>query len=207
MEMLGRARYVHDTLARGAAPGHVRYFFFAGTGHATVTRLNVTSAGNKLTSAEDAGDGTVPMWSALPRSLQKQLVPGDHTGFFARPAFKAVFYRLLGSTFAAPPLTAAPTVDLSVQALVLQANDPIDLLLVPSAPTTRIEGTIRLERTVDPATPFAAFGAPRRIVYEGPELPHLKFSLAPAGQPGQYRATFLGVPGASAPVHFAVVAP
>src|SRR5262245_50227779 len=39
--LLARARFVHDSLAQGKPPTHVRYFYFAGTGHETVTRVNV----------------------------------------------------------------------------------------------------------------------------------------------------------------------
>ncbi|MCO4054247.1 MAG: hypothetical protein HEQ16_09390 [Bosea sp.] len=50
--LLKRARYVHDTLGKNSAPGNVRYFFFAGTGHGTVTRVNVGIGANVLTSSE-----------------------------------------------------------------------------------------------------------------------------------------------------------
>ena len=41
--LLDRTRFVHDSLARGILPAQVRYFFFAGTGHETVTRANASS--------------------------------------------------------------------------------------------------------------------------------------------------------------------
>lgn len=203
-ELLARARFVHDTLRAGTAPDHVRYFLFAGVGHKTVTRINVGDDGARLTTTDDAGDGTVPLWSALPRSLQKQLVPGDHSGFFKSKAFKAVFYRLLGASFPIPPLMAAETVELSVQSLVLRPDQPIDALLAPLEPVARIEGSIIIERTDDPEKPFKRFRDPAKVVYMGPETPQLKLLLPPLGETGQYRATFLGEPGRSEPVVFAV---
>jgi phospholipase A1 len=108
-EMLGRARFVYDSLARGAAPPEVRYFYFAGTGHETVTRVNVLESGGAypaeemvLTRTEDAGDGTVPFWSALPRAIQKQVVVSEHTKVFRGMPFKRVFYRLLGGNLGIP---------------------------------------------------------------------------------------------------------
>lgn len=203
--MIQRAKFVYDTLASGHPPKHVRYFCFAGTGHATTTRVNVTKSGNKLTTAEDAGDGTVPMWSALPRSLQRQLVLGEHSSFFTRRTFKAVFYRLLGATFPDEPIALAATgVDVSIQALVIEANQPIDLLLVPHIPAIDIQGSILLERTDDPSKPFVAVGAPVRVSYSGPVIPQLKMSLLPLRDPGQYRLRFEGKPGPSGSIAFAV---
>src|SRR5262249_34348627 len=103
-QLLSRARFVHDTLRAGAPPQHVRYFYFAGTGHETLTRVNVIrdSSGKYpadkmvVTRTEGAGDGTVPMWSALPRAAQKQVVVNEHSHVFTGLPFQRFFYRLLG---------------------------------------------------------------------------------------------------------------
>jgi hypothetical protein len=66
--------------------------------------VNVGTSAKQVTRSEDAGDGTVPLWSALPVSAQKQLIVGEHTGFFTETTFKAVFFRLFGKNFATPPI-------------------------------------------------------------------------------------------------------
>src|SRR5262249_1655573 len=98
--LLARARFVHDSLAQGKPPTHVRYFYFAGTGHETVTRVNVLERASSyptsemvVTRTEDAGDGTVPFWSAMPRAVQKQVVVNEHAQVFRGMPFKRVFYR------------------------------------------------------------------------------------------------------------------
>ncbi|MFC0219538.1 hypothetical protein ACFFJ7_14160 [Pseudochelatococcus lubricantis] len=202
--LLERARYVHDTLGRGAAPAHVRYFYFAGTGHKTATRINFGHGEPKITVSDDAGDGTVPVWSAFPRLGQKQAVVGEHASFFTATAFKPVFYRLLGAASPTPPLGVAPAVDLSVHAISLKKSETIELLLVPPSPTGEISGTIALMRTDDPATPFAPFGPPVTVAYKGPAVPQLRLILEPAGQPGLFQAAFTGLPGNSPAVQFAV---
>lgn len=204
--LLARARFVQETLAGGAQPPHVRYFYFAGTGHATPTRINVGSSGQQVTSATDAGDGTVPMWSALPRSGQKQLVFGEHASFFNGVTFKAVFYRLLGARYPVPPLGAAPEIAMSVQSISIRQNDPIDLLLSPSTPVGQIKGEVRLWRTEDPGQSFTQFREPARVSYDGPQLPHLKLVLPAPGKSGLYRIDFVGQPVASSPVVFAATA-
>lgn len=204
--LLKRARYVHDTLGKNSAPENVRYFFFAGTGHGTVTRVNVGIGANVLTSSEDAGDGTVPLWSALPRSLQKQLVVGEHSGFFVGDAFSAVFYRLLGADFPEPPIAlhGASSVALSMKQLLLPKEEAPEVVLIPDLPTNKIAGQLFLERTEKPEAPFVAFGEPVPVSYNGPDIALLKFILPPLNETGQYRVTFKGKPGPSEPVFFAV---
>ena len=203
-QLLARARFVHDTLAKGKPPMQTRYFYFAGTGHKTTTRINVTGAERRMTRSDDAGDGTVPMWSALPKSGQKQLVPGEHASFFTDTTFKAVFYRLLGKSFPTPPLGAAPSARLSVQSIVIKKTDEIELLLVPSAPMRKIAGKLVIERADEADKPFTPFGAPVSVAYEGPATPWLKLHLPPTAQPGLFNIRFDGNPAGSGPALFAV---
>jgi pimeloyl-ACP methyl ester carboxylesterase len=203
--LVERARWVHDTLGNGAVPAHIRYFYFAGTGHETATRVNVASTSKVITRQKDAGDGTVPLWSALPKSGQKQLVVGEHTKFFTETNFKAVFFRLFGKSFPAPPtaLTAA-NATLSVQALTLRKTDTVELLIIPGAPSDKIKGNVILERTDRPEKPFAKVGKAIKVAYSGPPTPSLKLNLPPIGKPGAYRIRFEGEPAAASPVMFAV---
>lgn len=202
--LLARAKFVHDTLATGTAPAHIRYFYFAGTGHKTATRINVGSTGSRVTRSDDAGDGTVPLWSALPVTGQKQLVVGEHSKFFTQSAFKAVFYRLLGKTFSQPPVkVAGETLDLSVQAPIIPKTREIELLLICAVPVFEIKGEVRIERTEDPAEPWVTFRAPVPVVYTGPPLSHLRLLLPATAQSGLFRITFIGQPGGSDPALFA----
>ena len=203
--LVNRARWVHTTLGNGKPPKHVRYFYFAGTGHKTATRVNVGTSAKQITRTEDAGDGTVPLWSALPSSGQKQLVVGEHTKFFTETNFKAVFFRLFGKSFATPPVgVAATTATLSVQALTLRKTDDIELMIIPGAPTTEVKGTIVIERTVAPEKPFAKFGKVVKVAYAGPRVPMFKMHLPPIAKPGVYRIRFEGQPAVAEPVMFAV---
>lgn len=202
--LMARARFVFDTLAAGSPPKHVRYFYFAASGHQTPTRLNVGSAGKVLTRTDDAGDGTVPLWSALPRSKQKQVVIGEHASFFTERAFKAVFYRLLGKSFPAPPVALAGMVALSVHAIMMKPNERVEVVLVPGEPTGQIGGTLVLERTEDEGVSFSEARAPVQVSYSGPEVPKLTLRLPPIAEPGLYQLRFLGQPGSSDPARFAV---
>lgn len=202
--LLARAKFVHDTLQPNKAPPQTRYFYFAGTGHATATRINVGTAGRQITLSDDAGDGTVPLWSALPVTGQKQLVVGEHSKFFTQSTFKAVFYRLLGKTFAQAPLAAAgATLSLSVQAPVIPKMREVELLLVFALPLAEIKGEVTIERSEDPAQPWVTFRAPAPVTYAGPPLSYLRLSLPPTGQSGLFRIAFSGQPTGAEPVMFA----
>lgn len=203
--LVDRARWVHDTLRAGTPPDHVRYFYFAGTGHETATRVNVGSSQKVVTRQQDAGDGTVPMWSALPGTGQKQLVVGEHSKFFTETAFKAVFYRLFGAAFSAPPtsLTAAGAT-LSVQRITLLRTEVVELLIIPGAPAATIQGNVILERTDNGEAGFVGAGAPVPVSYSGPPTPSLRLHIGPIAEAGAYRIRFEGTPIATEPVMFAV---
>lgn len=204
--LVARAAWVYTTLAKGKPPAHIRYFFFAGTGHKTATRINVATSSKLVTRSEDAGDGTVPLWSALPVSAQKQLVVGEHSSFFTEIAFKAVFFRLFGKNFPTPPLGAAgmETAALSVQSLSIRKKDEIELVIAPSTPVDNVKGKVVLERTDGPDKPFAAFREALKVSYSGPPIPLLKLRLPATDEPGFYRARFVGKPSAQKPAQFAV---
>lgn len=207
-ELVARAKWLHVTLGKGKAPANVRYFYFAGTGHKTVTRVNVTTKSRILTRSEDAGDGTVPLWSALPVSAQKQLVVGEHSSFFRENNFAAVFYRLYGKDFPQPPLgvDGGPTVRLSVQSLSIQKGTEIELLLIPSSPADKFEGKVVISRSEGPGKPFATVVSEHPVAYAGPPIPLLKLRLPGVGQPGFHSVDFVGEPASERPIQFIVTA-
>jgi phospholipase A1 len=204
--LVARATWLHSTLAKGKAPAHIRYFYFAGTGHKTATRINVSSNTKQVTRSEDAGDGTVPLWSALPRSAQKQLVVGEHASFFTETTFKAVFFRLFGKSFPTPPLgvDGAVPATLSVQSLTIRKKDEVELVIAPLKPVDSVAGKVVLKRTDGPDKPFVAFGKAMKVSYAGPPIPMLKLHLPATNEPGFYQAHFVGKPSALRPAQFAV---
>jgi pimeloyl-ACP methyl ester carboxylesterase len=215
---LARARFVYDTLRKGAPPKDVRYFFFAGTGHETVTRVNVFDDGSNtypldqmvVTRTEGAGDGTVPLWSALPRPVQKQVVVNEHSHVFTGTPFKKVFYRLLGGDLG-PALEnlleeqAPDPLRLSVPHPVIECNKDFELLVIPppSESVSAIDGTLWIQKLHDDG----ALEGPRQplatVQYNGPPVSTLRLAMPPLAQPGWYQLTFTGAPMDSPPIQFA----
>lgn len=206
--LVARAAWLHDALSAGKVPDHVRYFYFAGCGHQTATRVNVGAAGMVVTRTDDAGDGTVPLWSALPVSAQKQLVVGEHARFFAEENFEAVLYALFGKAFPRPPvgMAAGGVAALSVQALSIRQDEEIELVIAFARPVTSVKAEIVLECSEGPGKPFGASGKNREISFSGPPTPTLTLRLPATFKPGFYRLQLVGRPSSRKPVRFAVSA-
>ena len=214
--LMARARWVHDSLAAGQAPAQVRYFYFAGTGHETVTRVNVVRVGDHfpveemvLTRTEDAGDGTVPFWSALPRPVQKQVVVNEHMRVFRGLAFKRVFYRLLGGDLGVPLQSMGRTetdegLQLSMATPVVEAGHGFELLLVPSGDVERLAGRLVIHRLAQDGKAVDAGEDLTRVSYEGPAISRLRVRMPALAEPGLYRMSFVGTPARSDPLPFAV---
>lgn len=214
-ELLQRARWVHDSLASGAAPRHVRYFYFAGTGHETVTRVNVLARGGAypveemvVTRTEDAGDGTVPFWSALPRPVQKQVVVGEHMKVFRDLPFRRVFYRLLGGDLGLPLQATGVGPDepmtLSLPTPVIEVGRPFELLLVPAAPEAPLTGELLLTLLNEHGRAAGTAEVLSEVSYRGPRVSRLRLVLPPVATPGLYELGFAGTPAKAEPVRFAV---
>lgn len=193
--LVARAKAVHDALGAGYRPAGVRYFYFCGAGHKTVTRVNVTAAKRDVVFTPDAGDGTVPMWSALPGPVQKQVVIGEHSNVFRGTPFKRVFFRLFGQDAGVPVEAASEaelTLDVSLQRQVFRSGEPIELVLSADAPITRIEGRLTIDRISDADVVEAPAAASAPILYAGPPIPHLALTLPLPLSPALYELRFEG---------------
>lgn len=219
--LLKRARFVHETLAEGAAPSHVRYFYFAGTGHETVTRVNVWQGDGgsfphdqmEVTRTRDAGDGTVPFWSALPSRGQKQVVVNEHSSVFTGMPFKAVFFRLLGGSLG-PALESVDRTQesdpdalrLSMPTQVIECGKGFELLLVPRAPVQKISGELVLRKLTEEGLLAAGPSEPiAEVNYTGAPVSTLRLSMPALSSRGLYELKFEGEPTTSKALKFAVV--
>lgn len=223
--LVDRARALHDVLGQGNQPAHVRYFYFAGVGHKTVTRLNVALGGaaqadhrqTVVTRTPDGGDGTVPIYSALPRIGQRQLVVNEHSTVFEGVPFKRVFFRLFGAD-AGPPVEVAGgeaahmTVALSIDRPVQQVGEPVEVTLsiVPpagdagQATAGSIEGRFILDRVDDAGNIVERGFRETPIAYDGPGVTRLTVYLPALDAPGLFLLRFASGAQAQNDVRFAV---
>jgi phospholipase A1 len=212
--LLKRAKAVHDVLGAGKAPPKVRYFFFAATGHRTPTRLNVFRVGSQpvdpaktiLSRTADGGDGTVPMFSALPRSGQRHIATNEHATAFKGDAFRKVFVRLLGGDEgpATEATLATVALALSIEAPIITAGDNIEVLLHgvgdaedPNGVFDNISGELVLRKLREGEVEGGAEVSRVPLQYKGPPVSRLRVYLDPLEEPGYYRLAFEGTPGGS----------
>ncbi|MCO8146609.1 alpha/beta fold hydrolase [Rhodovulum tesquicola] len=223
--LVERARALHDVLGQGNQPGHVRYFYFAGVGHKTVTRVNVALGDaaqadhgkTVMTKTPDGGDGTVPIYSALPRIGQRQLVVNEHSTVFEGVPFKRVFFRLFGAD-AGPPVELAGgeaahmTVALSIDQPVQPVGEPIEVTLSILPPAgeadqqtaTTIEGRFILDRVDDEGRIVERGFRETALAYDGPGINRLTVHLPAIVEPGLFLLRFASGAQAENDVRFAV---
>lgn len=221
--LLARAKAVHDVLSAGVAAAGKRYFYFAGVGHRTATRVNVfrTEAGmvepggTGLTRTADGGDGTVPMFSALPHTGQRHIATNEHATAFKGEAFRRVFVRLLGGDEGpAEEIAVATGLALSIEAPIVTADNDIEVLLHatgdaedPHGALPEIRGQLILRKLRDGEAIIAEIVRQFPVAYAGPPIDRLRLYLEPIAEPGHYQLSFEGSPGDALPAVFGVCTP
>jgi pimeloyl-ACP methyl ester carboxylesterase len=190
---LAAAKAFHATLDPAKAP--VPYFCFVGTRQTTIslTRLNLPAA--KVTDRlvrderDDAGDGTVPIWSAGLARTQALPVGGEHGTIYKNGDLRRTLATLLGKSGLLAPTTPAE-VEVAVREKVIEPDQTMHAALT-FLPRPALDGELRFERAADETgATFVASGQPLRVSYKG--LAHEKLGvLFPApGLRGAYRVSF-----------------
>jgi pimeloyl-ACP methyl ester carboxylesterase len=177
-------------------PPGVRYFTFVGNQQTSLSAVRLLSAGARYTlqrvEPDDAGDGTVPIWSAGLTGIQGHFVGGEHGTLYKNGELRRTLAVLLGKPGV---LAAAPAaVEVAVRDRVVHPSSIVYLVLGFPSPVTTIRGEIRLERPADatPAAPggFVVVGPPQRITYDGGAAERLSLRLKAPAIRGAYRVAF-----------------
>jgi pimeloyl-ACP methyl ester carboxylesterase len=217
--LMARARYVHDTFQSGARPKGVRYFSFAGTGHETVTRVNIDMNMGALvadqmvvTRTKDAGDGTVPFWSSLLPDTQRHVAINDHTTVFTGDAFKRVFFRLLGVDLGAPVQGfgneavgfEAEHFRLSTPQPIVRARQAFEVVIQFGKPTRSIKAELLLQSLTEGGVEEGSAEEHESLNYSGPPIENITVQVSGIADPGLYELRM--VEGAhQASIKFAVM--
>jgi pimeloyl-ACP methyl ester carboxylesterase len=201
-ECLEAARAFHAALNPARRPANVGYFCFSGTRQTTVTlaavRRTATGFEARRVERDDAGDGTVPYWSSTLSGVQCLPVGGEHSVIYKDGELRRTLATLLGRPGAfGQPSFAGPgmpqEVEVSVRDKVIEPGRPVHLVLTPAAPGQTLDGELRVEQAVDPATPTTAYtpvGPPLPIKYQGPAAASFGLvGMAPVDA-GAYRFAF-----------------
>jgi hypothetical protein len=171
-------------------PKTVPYSLIAGSQQSTVQWVDVDATGSSFDIRYNAaGDGTVPLWSAVPGSLPPFVTPGDHVGIFKTQAFRQRLYQILtGGAVMPTPYAKAQVVVISLDKQFYAPGESMSVLVIPDKPTQSIAGQLRLYRAVgEKLTEFERYGEDRRIHYVGPDTSDLAMRISAPTEPGAYR--------------------
>ncbi|NID05630.1 hypothetical protein HBF26_12085 [Luteibacter jiangsuensis] len=191
-ENLASACSFQETLDLDRRPSHVRYFFFVGS-HETTTssvmaRLDATDIGHRIAKVdrENAGDGTVPIWSAMLTGIQTEQVGGEHAGIYKNQTLIDVLGTLLGG----PALLAArgQKPELWVRHQVFDLGRDVELTLELPNGTTEIDGELRVMRHAKDTFDLVRAIS---IQYAGPAVDHLALILPALDFPGAYQIVYI----------------
>ena len=180
-------------------PKGVEYTFLGGTGHSTVTRVELRQRKNlKIVEDPDVGDGTVLLWSSIQGQYQNAVAPGSHENFFRNSPAQELLFNIFGLLKPQRPFSVGeeriPAIDISTQSTTYAPGDEIDIIALPLAPATKIEGIALLERWNQNLNPsgFEPFGTGVQVLYQGPEITLMRFKMRAPQELGAYRIRFEG---------------
>jgi pimeloyl-ACP methyl ester carboxylesterase len=198
---LDSARNFQAKLDLNKRPRHngkpIRYFFFSGTRQKTVsavTMLETSAAQYRVRSKEleDAGDGTVPVWSSALTGVQGQPVGGEHSTIYKNDLLRTTMAVLLGQ---AGVLAAAPDhVEVALRERVVNPNDAVHAALTFSRAVDKLNGRLSVERAqFDAQGQLTGFSRPvslHPISYTGLNAEKLSVIFTAPAFPGVYRVAY-----------------
>ena len=189
--LLAKARSVHETLEAGRKPAHMAYYQLAGIGHETVMRLDIDPGNTVRKTTVEAGDGTVPIWSALTRADQRQVVVNEHASVFLGGKVRAALFRLFGRD-AGVVRADDIEVSVSVPTPVIPAGEPFRATLSLDVPVESIEGDLMLQKLDRNGEPEDEGVAVARAEHDAGSIDHMSVSVPGIPEPGFYRLRFEG---------------
>ena len=184
----------------------MRYFFFAGTQQPTNSAVRVLDLQTNPKTynvvpweLEDAGDGTVPVWSASVTGVQGQPVGGEHGTIYRN----GLLLRTLGALLGKPGVLAPvlPGIEVSLRERVVNMGALVHTALSFGQVLNKLDGELKIEKAVVDAAGNVVFLAPafvHKIAYSGLSMEKLNVVLNAPNAHGEYRVGFYPT-GAVAP--------
>lgn len=194
-ENLSSATKFHNLLNLDLKPKSVRYFFFAGTRQVTTNAIHISKDGAIRTARkidrDDAGDGTVPTWSASQPGVQMEPVGGEHGDLYKNAGLKTVLGALLGKEGYMAASGQIP--EIATREKVVYPEDQMHLTIDFPAKTSKIGGDLRFRRLINTEgteiiDPLWENLVP--ISYQGPDIDHLMVIIAAPQYPGVYQVAY-----------------
>lgn len=196
-----KASEVHRRLKNGRKPLSVEYQYLAGGGLDTVTRLETNYARTRSPRGEDAGDGTVPLWSSVAPGSPHFIAKAEHGKVFKSALLREKMFQMLGARAPSKPFSTGenkPIVELASDRFVYEDATQMQILMTFAAPATKVRGQLSLER-VDPVeegesgeNEFKTHFPRQDVEYSGAAATALKLNMLLPSEPGLYALRFKG---------------
>ncbi len=197
---LGEALKLETRLQFANKPNSVEYDLVAATGQPTDMRIYYNGGTFDYIAQNEAGDGTVPLWSAAPSGFNVFITPGDHMGVLGSYPFRDYLWMLLtgqhAPVFLADDAKVAGLagVKVSVGRAVYAPGEPMSVLLIPDAQTEQLVGTLSTDTVINPKT--GAFQRYRDQAFafrgDGLAVGSLRVETNAPTAPGVYRMIVTG---------------
>jgi pimeloyl-ACP methyl ester carboxylesterase len=198
---LNAAKKFHKTLDINKRPTFqgkpIRYFFFAGTRQTTISSVNVLCVDAaryevRKTELEDAGDGTVPAWSATITGVQGQPVGGEHSTLYRNGLLRRTMAVLLGAkgVLAVQPMQ----VEVSLRERVVHATDTVHAALTFGAGVDKLDGKLviyLMEVDEGGAVKSSRLVSQHQISYAGLNAEKLNVIFSAPAFPGIYQVPYI----------------
>ncbi|HME07241.1 MAG TPA: hypothetical protein VKG25_09330 [Bryobacteraceae bacterium] len=194
-ENLQAAQKFHARLNSARRPPHVRYFAFYGTRLNTAVNVRLKKDGSALRTSpvriDDAGDGTVPVWSTL-AGVQSMPVGQEHMKLFRDEGLRRTLAILLG----APGRLAAPSqVQVVANERVVDTDEIVSVALVFPGGATSIDGSVRWVNVPADGSPAQPAGDAASVQYSGAPVDKIGLQLTTPAFCGYYRIEFADAAG------------
>jgi hypothetical protein len=192
---LKKASDTYAILIKNNRPKHVKYIYLAGSGSDTWLRVDLSGHRPDARKGKEAGDGTVPLWSAIDPQSAHHVAPAVHDAVFKNEQIRMLIYRFLG---ARPPAIAfastggKPLVSIFPAQTIYALNAAVELMMTPTITATRLEGDLFIEHSEGGDKPIFMPFARQPLKYDGIKIERLSLRLDPPGKSGFFKVTFEG---------------
>jgi pimeloyl-ACP methyl ester carboxylesterase len=198
-ENLDAAKEFHSSIGLDKRPEGTRYFFFSGTHHETTSMILIAVDHGEYRvrkrDLDNAGDGTVPVWSSMITGVQGRPVGGDHGEIYKNWDLRQTLWGLLGK----PVTLAAPTSSIEVAARdqVVEPSAELNVSVSVLAGASELRGELRFEMaTLDPngnVKSFKHYGKSYGVSYTGAVVEKITVNLPAPDVSGLYQLAFYKV--------------
>lgn len=178
-------------------PSHVSYFFVGGSAHETLTSCSTDRASLYGVVTDDAGDGTVPVSSAIVDTIPHSFSRKDHVRIFEDRDVREALYTFLDAPLDVHPQAADDTeavgapgrLGVSVNKEVYQPGEPIQIVVSYGHPVDRPIESFAIERILEEAPNATTLVTAVEASFDAPSVSTFSVTIGPQLPLGVYRLT------------------